>query len=208
MSSDYDPKNIIKLKIKDIYFNNWNPKDNDRAFNRVKKSVEINGMMMPVFVRETDDGFELVDGNQRVRAAEELGYSEIYAYNLGKISDEEAKQLVLYMQVQVPFDSILLAPLAVKLEAVGMELPFSEKEMEKFRDLEAFDMETAFQEEETPLENVEKPDLDNKMKNYRIKLEPEDFDFVRGAIDKVIIEENVNEGRALELLVCGADEES
>ena len=95
MSSDYDPKNIIKLKIKDIYFNNWNPKDNDRAFNRVKKSVEINGMMMPVFVRETDDGFELVDGNQRVRAAEELGYSEIYAYNLGKISDEEAKQLVL-----------------------------------------------------------------------------------------------------------------
>lgn len=208
MSSDYDPKNIIKLKIKDIHFNNWNPKDNDRAFNRVKKSVEINGMMMPVFVRETDDGFELVDGNQRVRAAEELGYSEIYAYNLGKISDEEAKQLVLYMQVQVPFDSILLAPLAVKLEAVGMELPFSEKEMEKFRDLEAFDMETAFQEEETPLENVEKPDLDNKMKNYRIKLEPEDFDFVRGAIDKVIIEENVNEGRALELLVCGTDEES
>lgn len=206
MSSDYNPENIIKLKIKDICFNDWNPKDNDRAFNRVKKSVAVNGMMMPVFVRETENGFELVDGNQRVRAAEELGYSEIYAYNLGKITDEEAKQLVLYMQVQVPFDSILLAPLAVKLESVGMELPFSEKEMEKFRDLEAFDMETAFQDEETPLENVEKPDLDNKMKNYRIKLENEDFDFVRTAIDKVIMSENVNEGRALELLVVGEEE--
>ena len=206
MSSDYNPENIIKLKIKDICFNDWNPKDNDRAYNRVKKSVAINGMMMPVFVRETENGFELVDGNQRVRAAEELGYSEIYAYNLGKITDEEAKQLVLYMQVQVPFDSILLAPLAVKLESVGMELPFSEKEMEKFRDLEAFDMETAFQDEETPLENVEKPDLDNKMKNYRIKLENEDFDFVRTAIDKVIMSENVNEGRALELLVVGEEE--
>ena len=206
MSSDYNPENIIKLKIKDICFNDWNPKDNDRAFARVKKSVEVNGMMMPVFVRETDNGYELVDGNQRVRAAEELGYSEIYAYNLGRISDEEAKQLVLYMQVQVPFDSILLAPLAVKLEAVGMELPFSEKEMVKFRDLEAFDMETAFQEEETPLENVEKPDLDNKMKNYRIKLENEDFDLVRTAIDKVIMSENVNEGRALELLVVGEEE--
>jgi hypothetical protein len=87
-----------------------------------------------------------------------------------------------------------------------MELPFSEKEMEKFRDLEAFDMETAFQDEETPLENVEKPDLDNKMKNYRIKLENEDFDFVRTAIDKVIMSENVNEGRALELLVVGEEE--
>jgi hypothetical protein len=206
MSSDYNPENIIKLKIKDICFNDWNPKDNDRAYNRVKKSVAVNGMMMPVFVRETENGFELVDGNQRVRAAEELGYSEIYAYNLGKITDEEAKQLVLYMQVQVPFDSILLAPLAVKLESVGMELPFSEKEMEKFRDLEAFDMETAFQDEETPLENVEKPDLDNKMKNYRIKLENEDFDFVRTAIDKVIMSENVNEGRALELLVVGEEE--
>lgn len=206
MSSDYNPENIIKLKIKDICFNDWNPKDNDRAYNRVKKSVAVNGMMMPVFVRETENGFELVDGNQRVRAAEELGYSEIYAYNLGKITDEEAKQLVLYMQVQVPFDSILLAPLAVKLESVGMELPFSEKEMEKFRDLEAFDMETAFQDEETPLENVEKPDLDSKMKNYRIKLENEDFDFVRTAIDKVIMSENVNEGRALELLVVGEEE--
>lgn len=206
MSSDYNPENIIKLKIKDICFNDWNPKDNDRAYNRVKKSVAVNGMMMPVFVRETENGFELVDGNQRVRAAKELGYSEIYAYNLGKITDEEAKQLVLYMQVQVPFDSILLAPLAVKLESVGMELPFSEKEMAKFRDLEAFDMETAFQDEETPLENVEKPDLDNKMKNYRIKLENEDFDFVRTAIDKVIMSENVNEGRALELLVVGEEE--
>lgn len=207
MSSDYNPDNIIKLKIKDICFNNWNPKDNEQAFNRVKKSVAVNGMMMPVFVRETDDGFELVDGNQRVRAAQELGYSEIYAYNLGKIGEEEAKQLVLWMQVQVPFDSILLAPLAVKLEAVGMELPFNEKEMAKFRDLEAFDMETAFQDEETPLENVEKPDLDEKMKNYRIKLDVEDFDFVRTAIDKVVVSENVNEGRALELLVV-IDEES
>ena len=206
MSSDYNPENIIKLKIKDICFNDWNPKDNDRAYNRVKKSVAVNGMMMPVFVRETENGFELVDGNQRVRAAEELGYSEIYAYNLGKITDEEAKQLVLYMQVQVPFDSILLAPLAVKLESVGMELPFSEKEMEKFRDLEAFDMDTAFQDEETPLENVEKPDLDEKMKNFRVKLENEDFDFVRTAIDKVIMSENVNEGRALELLVVGEEE--
>ena len=88
MSSDYNPENIIKLKIKDICFNDWNPKDNDRAYNRVKKSVAVNGMMMPVFVRETEKGFELVDGNQRVRAAEELGYSEIYAYNLGKITDE------------------------------------------------------------------------------------------------------------------------
>lgn len=203
MSSDYNPENIIKLKIKDIYFNDWNPKDNEQAFHRVKKSVEVNGMMMPVFVRETENGFELVDGNQRVRAAEELGYSEIYAYNLGKITDEEAKQLVLWMQVQVPFDSILLAPLAVKLESVGMELPFNEKEMAKFRDLEAFDMDTAFQDEETPLENVEKTDLDEKMKNFRVKLEVEDFDLVRNAIDTVVMSENVNEGRALELLVVG-----
>lgn len=205
MSSDFDPKNLRKVKLSELVFNDWNPKDNDKEYEKVKKSVLTNGLVTPVFVRETDKGLEVVDGNQRVRACKEIGYTEIYVYNLGKITDAEAKQLVLYLQLQVPFATDLLAPLVVELEALGLELPYNEKEMQKFKELEAFDMETAFQDEEPVPEEV-KEEPQEKLKSYKIKLEPEDFDLVRGAIDRVIMEEDVNEGQALCILLGIAEE--
>ena len=203
--SDYDPKNLKKVKINDLLFNDWNPKSNDKEYEKVKVSIETNGLMSAVFVRETDKGLELVDGNQRVRAAKELGYDEIYVYNLGEISEAEAKQLVLYFQLQVPFVRDMLAPLVVELDALDMRLPYNEKELEKFRELEAFDMNTAFQDEE-PIPEPEQEEVKEKLKTYKIKLDPEAFDLVRGAIDKVILSEEVNEGRALELLLSVAME--
>ena len=203
--SDYDPKNLKKVKINDLLFNDWNPKSNDKEYEKVKVSIETNGLMSAVFVRETDKGLELVDGNQRVRAAKELGYDEIYVYNLGEISEAEAKQLVLYFQLQVPFVRDMLAPLVVELDALDMRLPYNEKELEKFRELEAFDMNTAFQDEE-PIPEPEQEEVKEKLKTYKIKLDPEACDLVRGAIDKVILSEEVNEGRALELLLSVAME--
>ena len=198
--NDYDPKNIQKVKVSELIFNDWNPKSNDKEYQKVKESLEVNGLMSAVFVRETDDGLELVDGNQRVRAAKELGYTEIYVYNLGRISETEAKQLVLFMQLQVPFETDMLAPIVVELDTLGMTLPYNEKELEKFHELEAFDMDTAFKDEE-PIEEPENEEVKEKLKSYKIKLDPEDFDQVRSAIDKVVMEETVNEGKALELLL-------
>ena len=94
----------------------------------------------------------------------------------------------------------MLAPLVVELDALDMRLPYNEKELEKFRELEAFDMDTAFQDEE-PIPEPEQEEIKEKLKTYKIKLDPEDFDLVRSSIDKVILDENVNEGRALELLL-------
>lgn len=201
MSSDFDPKKLKKVKLSDLLNNDWNPKDNEKEYEKVKKSLVVNGLMTPIFVRETDDGMEIVDGNQRARAAKELGYTDIYVYNLGKITEAEAKQLVLYLQIQVPFVTDMLAPLAVELEAFGIELPYDEKQMQKFRDLEAFDMDSAYADEEPVPEPEKEDELKEKLKTYKIKLEPENFDLVRNAIDKVIMSENVNEGRALELLL-------
>lgn len=205
MSSDFDPKSVQKVKLSELVFNDWNPKDNEKEYEKVKKSLLVNGLITPIFVRETDKGLEIVDGNQRARAAKEIGYTDIHVYNLGKISESEAKQLVLYLQLQVPFDKIMLAPLALELQSVGMQLPFSEKEMQKFAELEAFDMDSAFKDEE-PEAEPEKEELGEKLKTYKVKLSPEDFDLVRGAIDRVIMDENVNEGQALCILL-GISEE-
>lgn len=198
--NEFSKENIQKVNISDLLFNDWNPKDNEKQYLKVKQSLEVHGLMTLVFVRETDEGLEVVDGNSRVRAAKELGYSKIYVYNLGKISEAEAKQLVLYFQVQVPFVFDMLAPLAMELDTAGMELPFNEKEMEKFRELEAFNMDTAFKDEE-PIPEEGQEEVEEKLKTYKIKLEPEDFDLIRNAIDKVVMSETVNEGRALELLL-------
>lgn len=200
MSSDFDPSNLKKVKISELVFNDWNPKNNEKEYEKVKKSIVVNGLISPIFVRESDNGVEVVDGNQRVRALKELGYTDVYVYNLGKITEAEAKQLVLYLQVQAPFVTDMLAPIVVELESVGIELPYDEKQMQKFRDLEAFDMDTAFNDEE-PIPEEEKEEVEEKLKTYKIKLDPEDFDLVRSSIDKVILDENVNEGRALELLL-------
>ena len=201
MSSDFDPKNLKRVKLSDLLSNGWNPKDNEKEFEKVKKSLEVNGLMTPIFVREVEDGYEIVDGNQRARAARELGYTDVYVYNLGNISETEAKQLVLYLQVQVPFVADMLAPLAVELETFGLVLPYDEKTMQKFRDMEAFDMDTAFNDEEPVPEPEKEDEIKEKLKTYKIKLTPEDFDVVRSTIDKVIMAEDVNEGRALELLL-------
>ena len=198
--NDYDPKNIQKVKISDLVFNDWNPKSNDKEYQKVKSSIVNNGMMTPIFVRDSEEGLEIVDGNHRVVAAKELGYSEIFVYNLGGISEVEAKKLVLYFQIQAKFEADMLAPLVVELDALDMRLPYNEKELEKFRELEAFDMDTAFQDEE-PIPEPEQEEIKEKLKTYKIKLDPEDFDLVRSSIDKVILDENVNEGRALELLL-------
>lgn len=200
MSKNFNPKNIQKVNIADLVFNDWNPKNDEKDYQKVKRSLGLHGLMTLVFVRETEDGLEVVDGNQRVRAAKELGYTEIYVYNLGNISEVEAKQLVLYFQVQVPFDDVLLSPLVMELKSEEIELPFDEKEMKKFEELEAFDFSTAF-EDEAPVIEDEKIGDEEKLKNYRIRLEPEDYELITESIKIVSDFENVNEGRALELLL-------
>lgn len=206
MSSDFDPEKLKKVRLSSLLNNDWNPKNNEKEYEKVKKSVVVNGLMTPIFVRQVEGGYEIVDGNQRARAAKELGYTDVFVYDLGNISEAEAKQLVLYLQIQVPFATDMLAPLAVELESFGLELPYDEKQMQKFRDLEAFDMDSAFNDEEPVPEPEKEDELKEKLKTYKIKLDPEDFDLVRNAIDKVIMSENVNEGRALELLLEVAGE--
>lgn len=198
--NDYDVKNLVKVKIKDLLFNDWNPKDDEMGFEKVKKSVEVNGMMTAVIVREVNGGLEVVDGNQRVRAAKELGLDEIYVYNLGKISDEQAKQLVLYLQLQVPFSDSMLANIAVELDEAGITLPYDEKTMDGFRNLASFDFDSAYADE-IPLPEEDKGYRDDSMKFYKLEMDEEDIDIIMGRIEIVKDEENLNEGKAFRLLI-------
>ena len=196
---DFDPKKLKKVPIDQVRENTWNPKDPESPeYEKVKRSIEINGLTQPVFVRYNPEGdslYEVLDGAHRTRACKELGFKEIYVYDEGKVSDELAKSFTIFHQIQIPFEDLELAPLVMELNSLNFELPYDDKEIEKFKDLTQFDFgdyDTAGQQQQ---EN-----LDDEFKTLTIKMTPEQFEDVQNAIKTVSEGDNVSEGRALQLL--------
>lgn len=194
---DFDPSKVKKVSIDEVQTNGYNPKLKDtKEYKQVVKSLQINGLASPIFVRTDDDGqLIIVDGEQRYTAAKELGYKDIYVYDLGNISEERAKALTIWLEVQVPFDEIQLAPIAIELNQIDLELPFTEVEINNFREMVDFDFEDAYKDNE-PLDSNE------TFKNLTVRMTADQFKVVHDAITTVSKNENVSEGRALELLVA------
>lgn len=193
---EFDEKNIRKVNINNIHVNSWNPKEpNSKEYENIKKSLEINGYAQPILVREDGDKYEIIDGQHRFLAAKELGYSEIYIYNAGKISDEDAKSMTIWMQTQVPFDEVELAPLVVELNKLDIKLPYTEEQILDFENMAKFDFNEGYEEKEPEVEDNE------GFKTLSIKMTEDQFDVVNNAINLVMNDQDVSAGRALELLV-------
>lgn len=192
--SDFDPSKIKKVPIFDVSPNDYNPKKkNTKEYEQVVRSLKENGLKQPIFVRNVNGSYIIVDGEQRYTAAVELGYEEIYIYDLGEISEEEAKALTIWFEVQVPFDKVALAPIVVELNSLDIELPFTDIELKKFENITLGDTGTE------PEDNSE----DNRgFKTLKVMMTAEQIKVVCDAIDVVSKNENVSEGRALELLVA------
>lgn len=197
MNKDFDPSKIERVSIDKVHPNDYNPKpENSKEYEDIVKSLKQNGLMSFIFVREVEgeDGYEIVDGEHRYLAAKELGYNEIYVYNLGKISLEEAKALTLWFEVQVPFDEVELAPIVVELTKMNVELPYTEKEIDKFVNLQKFDFDDLGESDPLP--------EDEGFTNLIIRMSPEQMDFIKSRIKEVSELEMVSDGRALELIVA------
>lgn len=197
--ANYDPKNIKKVKIDEVEVNDYNPKAKEtKEYQNVVKSLRINGLQQPIMVRELNGKYVIVDGEQRYTAAKELGFEEIYIYNFGEISDEDAKATTIWMEVQVPFDQIDLAPIALELHEQGFELPFTDLQLDDFKHIAEFDFDSYVAEDNLPVEN------DNSEKTYqiKIKLSKEQLDEINEAIKAMVESENIVEAHALELLVA------
>lgn len=197
--ANYDPKNIKKVKIDEVEVNDYNPKAKEtKEYQNVVKSLRINGLQQPIMVRELNGKYIIVDGEQRYTAAKELGFEEIYIYNFGEISDEDAKATTIWMEVQVPFDQIDLAPIALELHEQGFELPFTDLQLDDFKHIAEFDFDSYVAEDNLPVKD------DNSVKTYqiKIKLSKEQLDEINEAIKGMVEGENIGEAHALELLVA------
>lgn len=64
------------------------------------ESIKERGMIQPVVVRARGDGYELIVGERRLRAVEQLGHATIPCLIVEEISNEEVMELALIENIQ------------------------------------------------------------------------------------------------------------
>lgn len=143
---NFDIKKIKLVPIDQVQPNTWNPKvDGSAEYKKIVKSLKVNGLRGVIVVRETaKDSYEVVDGMQRYTAAKELGFTEVNIYNEGALGDQQAKELTIWYQQQVPFDKIMEAQLVNELlvEYNDSELlPYTDDELNEIKAMADFDFD-------------------------------------------------------------------
>ena len=105
LSSDGIPENkrdsVVDLKINDISPNNGQPRKifDDEALNELASSIEENGVIQPIIVQRKGNGYRIVAGERRWRAARIAGLSVIPAI-VRDLTDRETMEQALIENIQ------------------------------------------------------------------------------------------------------------
>jgi ParB family chromosome partitioning protein len=74
----------VKSQVREIF------EDEDNSLADLAENIKKQGVLQPILLRPTDDGYELIAGERRLRAAKIAGLDMIPAY-IREMSDEEAE---------------------------------------------------------------------------------------------------------------------
>jgi len=108
------------VNVADLAPNTWNPnRQSEYIFEHELASIRAFGFTVPVIIREVEGHKEIIDGEHRWRAAQQLNMEKIPAFNLGTVSRETA------MQMTVAFNEIKGKPDAYRLGEMLAELTAS-----------------------------------------------------------------------------------
>lgn len=105
-TSQEEATSTISVDPKQIRPNPFQPrKDFDsekaiQAFEDLKASIKSKGLIQPVTVREVDGEYELIAGERRLRACQELGLETIAIHVLNVESDVDMMELALIENLQ------------------------------------------------------------------------------------------------------------
>jgi ParB family chromosome partitioning protein len=185
--------------------NPWNPNSmDDFMFRKTVASLDRLDFAAPVVVREKGDYYEIIDGEHRVKAAVELGMTQIPIWNLGDISDAQAKQLTVVLnetkgtadreKLGVLLRDLLSSESTAELLEV---LPYAKADFQALLDVPDFDWD-----------DIEKLTQERNPKNDRMRwveriyrMPPEVAAVIDQAIGRVKAEEDgIEDWRALELI--------
>jgi ParB family chromosome partitioning protein len=96
-------ENIAEIDVAKISANPFQPRKdfNQESLDELKQSIQQNGIIQPITVRRIDnENFQLISGERRLRACQELGKEKIPAYIMEVQSDEQMLELALVENLQ------------------------------------------------------------------------------------------------------------
>jgi len=185
------------VSINNVVPNDYNPKlsiDNDKnnrkEFEKVKDSIKVAGQILPLIVRELENGkYEIINGYHRWRAMKALGYSKIEIKNLGKIDfDTAVSRALLTEDTKIPINNIGLSILIKKLVTTEKPisyweplLPYTQEVIKNKIDL------ITFNSDELDNESVE---TDDEEVSFRFKLNTNNAEVCNRALSMVCDDNN------------------
>jgi len=93
---------VLHLSIKHILPNPHQPRleFNDERLSELANSISEKGILQPITVREIEEGYEIVAGERRLRAAKKAGLKEVPAYILNINNDVDMVEMALIENIQ------------------------------------------------------------------------------------------------------------
>lgn len=176
-------KGFCEIPIDKLVKAGWNYKENNNELaEKLANNIKRNGQIENIIVRELDTGFyEVVNGNHRLDVLKKLGFETIYSFNLGDISEAQAKRIAVETN-ETKFSSnneslsALVKELSIEFDDIDLTMPFSEEEMNEM--LADVDMDGAgvneYEEvpekeiDDTPENNVTKPGDVYELNEHRL----------------------------------------
>jgi len=96
-----DDRGFFYCPIESIFPNPHQPRQNfnDSELTELADSIKEKGVIQPILVTQTEDGFQLIVGERRWRAAQKAGLDKIPAW-IRDVSPSEALELALVENIQ------------------------------------------------------------------------------------------------------------
>ena len=96
LSQGEDSNGSLNLLIDEVFPNRLQPrkKFDDEKFNELERSIREHGVLQPVIVQKSDNGYELIVGERRWRASKKAGLKKIPAV-IREVTDLESLELAL-----------------------------------------------------------------------------------------------------------------
>lgn len=140
-------KGYVKIEVKNLVFADWNYKqENPEMMEKLKNNIKRNGQIENIIVRELDnEKYEVINGNHRLEVLTGLNHEYVICYNLGKISDNDARRIAIETN-ETKFDSdkeklvVLINSLLEDstLDSLENTLPYTSDELQNIKDLKDF----------------------------------------------------------------------
>lgn len=143
-------KNVLRGDMKEVTLTDVRPntfnynRQSEFVFEKMLESLKTYGFVDPLIVRSANEkgklGFyEIIGGEHRFKAAEQLEYTNVPIIDLGKVPDREAKKLCIILnETRGKADHDALSALIAELGNDNLEdlstLPFDESELKAFMD--------------------------------------------------------------------------